>query len=138
MVTGEVTLLGDGRQQLQPIAIRDVSALILAAVGRAGLHPLILDLVGPEALSYRQLVERVARIALQEGQRDSFRFREVPAAEAERQAAAGGYRGMLPDELDCLLCSEVSTHQPLEELLGRPLIPLDEALRQAVCVALQR
>jgi uncharacterized protein YbjT (DUF2867 family) len=138
MVTGEVTLLGGGGQQLQPVAIRDVSELILAAARRAGPHPLLLDLVGPEAISYRQLVERVARIARQEGQSCSFRLRDVPAAEAERQAAAGGYRGMLPDELDCLLCSEVSTHQPLEQLLDRPLLPLDEALRQAVGAALAR
>ncbi len=138
MGTGEVERVGDGRQQLQPVAIRDVSALILAAVRRAAPQPLVLDLVGPEALSYQQLVERVARVALQEGRQYTFRCREVPAAEAERQAAAGGYKGMLPDELDCLLCSEVSTHRPLQALLGRPLTPLDEALRQTVGAALSR
>jgi len=56
----------------------------------------------------------------------------VSVAEADRQAAAGGYRGMMPDELDCLLCDEVADARPLEALLGRFLTPLDEALLPAV------
>jgi hypothetical protein len=59
----------------------------------------------------------------------------VPLEEAERRARAGGYMGMLPDELDCLLCDEVSDAAPLEELLGRKLTPLDEALASAVRAA---
>jgi hypothetical protein len=58
--------------------------------------------------------------------------RELPVAEADRQAKAGGYRGMLPDELDCLLCDEVADERPLEALLGRFLTPLDEALASAL------
>jgi hypothetical protein len=42
---------------------------------------------------------------------------------------------MLPDELDCLLCDEVSDPAPLESLLGRSLTPLDEALAAAVRAA---
>ena len=42
---------------------------------------------------------------------------------------------MLPDELDCLLCDEVSDPAPLEALLGRRLLPLDEALAAAVRAA---
>jgi hypothetical protein len=42
---------------------------------------------------------------------------------------------MLPDELDCLLCDEVSDPAPLASLLGRPLTPLDEALAAAVRAA---
>jgi hypothetical protein len=66
------------------------------------------------------------------GRPAEFRVREVPVAEAERLARAGGYRGMLADELDCLLCDEVSDPTPLVALLGRPLLPLDEALAAAV------
>jgi hypothetical protein len=39
---------------------------------------------------------------------------------------------MLPDELDCMLCDEVADATPLEALLGRELISLDEALRRAI------
>jgi len=59
----------------------------------------------------------------------------IPVEEADRRARAGGYMGMLPDELDCLLCDETADPTPLEGLLGRPLRPLDEALAAAVRAA---
>ena len=90
----------------------------------------MLDLVGPEAVSFQDLVERVARLA--SGASSVPRVREIPVQEAERSAAAGGYQGMLPDELDCLLCDEVGSSAPLEALLGRPLTPLDEVLAAAL------
>ena len=62
----------------------------------------------------------------------SLRVRSIPVEEADRRARGGGYQGMLPDELDCLLCDEVADPAPLEALLGRPLTPLDEALAAAV------
>ena len=43
--------------------------------------------------------------------------------------------GMLPDELDCLLCDETADPAPLESLLGRTLLPLDEALAAAARAA---
>ena len=64
-----------------------------------------------------------------------LRVREIPVDEADRRARAGGYQGMLADELDCLLCDEVSDPAPLEALLGRKLLPLDEALAVAVRAA---
>jgi hypothetical protein len=69
------------------------------------------------------------------GRTAPLRVREIPIEEADRQARAGGYQGMLPDELDCLLCDEVSDPTPLETLLGRRLLPLDEALAAAVRAA---
>jgi hypothetical protein len=56
----------------------------------------------------------------------------VAVAEVEARARAGGWYGMAPDVLDCLLCDEVADPAPLESLLGRFLIPLDEALGAAV------
>jgi hypothetical protein len=56
----------------------------------------------------------------------------VPVAEADRQARSGGYRGMEPDELDCMLCDEVSDPAPLAGLLRRPLMALDAALDAAI------
>jgi NADH dehydrogenase len=128
MDAGAVELIGDGGYRLQPIAVRDAADAILAAVERQGPHPAAFDLVGPEPITYRDFVARVARA----GARLGFRTTSVSVAEADRQAAAGGYRGMMPDELDCLLCDEVADARPLEALLGRFLTPLDEALLPAV------
>jgi nucleoside-diphosphate-sugar epimerase len=138
MVTGEVERPGDGSFRLQPIFVRDAAEAVLAAIqrpasrGRDGRpRPSVFDLVGPEVVTYQQLLDRVAGVARAQGRTLDFRVREVTIAEIDRQAGAGGYRGMLPDEVDCLLCDEVSDPAPLEALLGRFLTPLDDTLAAA-------
>ena len=133
---GEIERPGDGSYRVQPIAVADAASCVLAAVERpAGAFPSVFDLVGPEALPYARLLERLAGVARALGRPAELRVREIPVEEADRRARAGGYEGMLPDELDCLLCDEVSDPAPLESLLGRPLTPLDEALVAAVRAA---
>ena len=133
---GELELPGDGSYRMQPIAVADAAACVLAAVERpAGAFPTVFDLVGPEAVSYASLVERVVSVARALGRPAQLRVRGIAIGEAERQARAGGYQGLLPDELDCLLCDEVADPGPLAALLGRALTPLDEALAEAVRAA---
>jgi hypothetical protein len=124
---------------MQPVAIQDAVAAILAAVespappaGSPRPRQRVLDLVGPEMIAYRDLIERVGRIARAQGKADDYRVREVPVEEADRRAAQGEFHGHRPDDLDCLLCDEVADPRPLESLLGRPLTPLDDALAAAV------
>jgi nucleoside-diphosphate-sugar epimerase len=124
---------GDGAYRMQPIAVADAAALVLAAAVRPpGAFPEVFDLVGPEPVSYARLLERLAAAARACGRTVALHVREIPVAEADRRARAGGFLGMLPDELDCLLCDEVSDPAPLEALLGRPLVALDAALEASV------
>jgi nucleoside-diphosphate-sugar epimerase len=136
MRSGEVERPGDGAYRLQPIAVADAAALVLAAATRPPKgFPKAFDLVGPEPVSYALLLERLARVARLAGQKVELKVREVPVEEVDRRAAEGGYQGMLPDELDCLLCDEVADPSPLTALLGRPLTSLDAALEAAVRAA---
>lgn len=131
--SGELTRAGDGSYRLQPIAVADAAAAVLAAVERPPhAFPIVYDLVGPEAVPYAAFVERLAAAAGRPEPAGRLRVHEVAVAEAERQARSGGFQGMLPDELDCLLCDEVSDPAPLVALLGRHLLPLDRALAAAV------
>jgi len=132
MARGEVERIGDGRYRMQPIAVRDAADCVLAAAAGGAARHRVFDLVGPEALACRDLIERVGRLARSLGVAGEFRVCEVPLAEAERAARGPGHRGMLADELDCLLCDEVSDARPLEGLLGRFLTTLDDALAPAV------
>ena len=130
---GGLEIPGDGSYRMQPIAVKDAAACVLAAVEReAGAFPTVFDLVGPEPIAYAALLERLARVAARSGRKVELRVRQLPIEEADRQARAGGYQGMLADELDCLLCDEVSDPAPLVALLGRPLVPLDESLAVAL------
>jgi nucleoside-diphosphate-sugar epimerase len=131
MAAGELERVGDGSYRMQPIAARDAAAAILAGAELAR-SPAVFDLVGPEPVSYPAFLERVARLAREQGLAGSFRVREVSVLEADRRAAAGGYRGMLSDELDCLLCDEVGDQRPLQALLGGFLTPLDDAIAAAL------
>jgi len=139
MAAGDVERPGDGSYRMQPVAVRDAVGAILAAVESPPAGPdfprprqRVFDLVGPETLTYQQVIERVGRIARALGKADEYRVREVPVAEADRRAAQGDFHGHRPDDLDCLLCDELSDPRPLEALLGRPLTPLDEALTAAI------
>jgi len=136
MAAGEVERPSDGAYRLQPISVKDAVALVLAAIeGPRSAGPRVFDLVGPEPVSYARFLERLGAVARAQGRPADFRVREVPIEEADRRARQGGYQGMLPDELDCLLCDEVSDPAPLEALLGRVLTPLDEVLVAAVRAA---
>jgi nucleoside-diphosphate-sugar epimerase len=135
---GSVERPGDGAYRMQPIAVADATAALLAAASgtpREDPPHRVYDLVGPEPISYDALVARVAARARAQGRPDRYATRAVAIEEADRQARAGGYRGMEPDELDCLLCDEIADPEPLARLLGRPLIGLDAALDAAIAAS---
>lgn len=128
--SGEVEIVGDGNYRLQPVAIRDACEAILNSLTLEG--PRVFDLVGPEPLSYNSFVSRVADAVRRTGSAADYRVVRVPISEAEVRASHGGYRGWVEDELDVLLCDEVSDPEPLKALLGRSLMPLEEALASAL------
>lgn len=135
MAAGVATQIGDGAYRLQPVAVRDVAALvlILATIERPGRAvPFVFDLVGPEPVSFKDFRERLVRRVRVHGRAAEHRVAVVTLTEALERAQAGGYQGMLPDELDCLLCDVVADSGPLAVLLGHPLTPLDAALEAAL------
>lgn len=136
MAAGQVEIPGDGSYRLQPIAVGDAAATVLAVASRPAAsgreRHRAVDLVGPEPLAFRDFVRRVGEEALAQGLPARFAIREVPTAEADRQARAGGWHGMPPDELDCLLCDEVADPAPVTALLGRELTPAASVIAVAV------
>jgi NADH dehydrogenase len=138
MARGEVVMVGEGRYRMQPVAVADAAAAVLAAAASAPAgpaRPRVFDLVGPEPVAFRAFVESVAVAARAAGLPADFRVRQVSVEEADRAAAAGGFRGLGPDDVDILLCDEVSDPAPLVGLLGRPLTALDEAVATALRAA---
>ena len=136
MADGVVERPGDGRYRMQPVAVSDAAAAILAAAGSGppATDPphRVYDLVGPEPITFDAFVARLAARARAHGRRAEYKVLAVPVAEADRQARSGGYRGLQPDELDCMLCDEVADPAPLVGLLRRPLMGLDAALDVAL------
>jgi len=132
MAAGEVEIVGDGAYRLQPIAVEDACRAVLRAAEIPLDGPLVIDLVGAQAVTFREFVLRLATAARSAGRAAEVRLREKPLAEADAAAASGGYRGLLPDELDVLLCDETADPAPLAALLGTPLTPLDQTIDLAL------
>jgi len=135
MAAGEVEQVGDGAYRMQPVAVRDAAAAVVAGIGGPTPAPgrgphRVIDLVGPQAITFRHFVEALAVAARAQRRPAEFRVRTIPVEEADRRAREG--QGMPPEELDCLLCDEIGDARPLEALLGRFLTPLEEALAAAV------
>lgn len=137
MAAGEVEEIGDGAYRMQPVAVRDAAAAVMAAAtgptpapapGR-GPHR-VMDLVGPRPVTFAEFVDALAAAVRARGRPAQFTVRQVSVAEAERRARAG--EGMAPEDVDVLLCDETGDPRALEALLGRFLTPLDEALAAAV------
>ena len=123
-----IEIPGTGEYRLQPISVADTARAILGALeGEAGASPMVIDLVGPEILSYRALIEKTASIM---GRR--VEVRERPVEEAQAQARATGYFGLRPHDLACLLCDEVSDPDPIAALVGAPLETLDQMLPRTI------
>lgn len=122
---GKVSLLGGGRYMMRPLDVDDLSEAILSACRRhlAGVH--VHELVGPEPISYRDLIERVAGMMGR-----SVSYSVVPIWVAKVGAAInsrmkGG--GVTPTVIDVITTSEAVTHNADGEL-GVTLTPLSKTL----------
>ncbi len=123
----DIEIPGEGGYRLQPLAVRDAALAVLGALEHSEASPRVIDLVGPEVLSYRALVGRIASIM---GRR--VEVRERPVNEALALARESGYFGLRPHDLACLLCDEVSDPSAVESLVGGKLEPLDGVIARTV------
>ena len=123
-----IEIPGRGDYRLQPISVADTARAILGAIDdRARTSPRVIDLVGPEVLSYRALVSRIASLMGR-----PFEIRERPVEEAEAQARATGYFGLRAHDLACLLCDEISDPASVVSLIGGLLETVDVMLERTI------
>jgi uncharacterized protein YbjT (DUF2867 family) len=125
--TGASEVPGDGRYRMQPISVRDCARVVLGSLAAATPGPCVADLVGPEPISYRSLIDRIARTM-----KRAVETRERPVEEALALARSGGYFGLRPHDLACLLCDEISDAAAVQSLAGRELESLDAIIATVV------
>ena len=123
----EIEIPGDGSYRMQPISVQDAAWAVLAAIDSRHESPTVFDLVGPDIVSYRSLIERVF-IGLER----TLPIRERPVAEALLIARTSSYFGLRSHDLACLLCDEVSDPRPIAALIGKPLEPLEVMVSRGV------
>ncbi len=121
-----VEIPGDGEYRLQPISVRDAARAILRALEPDAGSARVIDLVGPEIISYRALIARMALVL-----KRPVEIRQTPVDEALAQARTSGYFGLRAHDLACLLCDEVADATPVRRLVGGTLESLDSMIAQA-------
>lgn len=129
VMSGKVSMLGGGRYLMRPLDIDDLSQAILFACRHrhAGVH--IHELAGPEPLSYRDLVGRIAGLMGR-----SVSYGGVPIWAAKLGAAIGSRikgGGVTPTVIDVITTSETVAHNADGEL-GVALTPLSATLDKIV------
>jgi uncharacterized protein YbjT (DUF2867 family) len=114
-----IPLPGKGLQQVQPVHVDDLAAAVVALVDRPPAAGLQLPVVGPEALTLREFLQRLrAALELSPG-----RFLPVPMPLVRLAARLGAKLpgGLLDDDtLAMLERGNVADAAPVTRLLGRP------------------
>lgn len=124
---GTAALLGGGGYTMRPLDLDDLGEALMRICHEGADGTTFLELVGPEPLTYRALVERAAEAA---GRTVSLKSTPVWIAKlgaALRRRFKGG--GVSPTVIDVITRDEV-VEKNADAELGITLTPLDETLRK--------
>jgi NADH dehydrogenase len=124
---GRARLLGGGGYTMRPLDIDDLSEAIVRMCRTRPQGVALHELVGPEPLTYRALVERAAEAAGKKLSLGSIPIWLAKAGAAARSTFTGG--GLTPTVIDVITRDEVVERNADVEL-GVTLTPLSETLRE--------
>lgn len=122
-----VMLLGGGRHSIRPLDVDDLSRAILRCCAMPDPGVRVYELVGPEPVTYRDVVERTAALAGR-----TVAIRSAPVWLARLGAAIAGWRqrgGMTPTVIDVITSNE-HVHENAAAALGITLTPLASTLQK--------
>ncbi len=128
----QARLLGGGRHHVRPLDVGDLSHAILNAASAAEKFDGVFDLVGPEAIEYRELIRRVARL-----QGNDVSIGSVPIWLAKLVAstqAIVGRSGISGDVIDVITSSE-DVERNTDQFFEIELTPLDVTLANSAQAA---
>jgi NADH dehydrogenase len=126
-----VPLPGGGANLEQPVDARDVAdGVLAAAIDRDCARDATLDLVGPESLPARELVQRAARLRKRAPSVLSVPVAWVRAALELKCKWVGP--GLSPDVLEVLLADTRLDPEPAAKALGLELRSLDTMLEETL------
>jgi NADH dehydrogenase len=124
---GAVQVVADGRVPMQPAWVGDATDGFVAAA--EGLCPpgTVLDVVGPETVTLRDLISLVAGALVRRG-------REIGPVEIKAIAddQAPSLLGISEEEVQVMKCDALGDPGPLERLIGRALRTPKQAVFAAV------
>jgi NADH dehydrogenase len=120
-----VTLLGGGRHSIRPLDVDDLSRAILRCCRAQRPGAAVYELVGPEAVTYRDVITRTAKLMGRE-----VSVRSMPVWLAKLGAAVAGWKksgGMTPTVIEVITSNE-AVDENADAELGITLSPLSATL----------
>ncbi len=120
-----VTILGGGRHSIRPLDVDDLCRAILRCCTAPRLGVAIYELVGPETITYREVIGRTAILMGRE-----VSVRSTPVWLAKLGAAIAGWTrrgGMTPTVIEVITSNE-AVHENADVELGVTLTPLSTTL----------
>ncbi|MBM3778153.1 MAG: NAD-dependent epimerase/dehydratase family protein [Acidimicrobiia bacterium] len=124
-----VPLLGGGRHVVRPLDVDDLSGAILNSCGASRPGVATHELVGPEAVAYRDLVARAAALMGRQ-----VAIRSIPVWAAKLGATIAGLKkrgGMTPTVIDIITSGE-DVHRNGDAELGVTLTPLSTTIEKCL------
>ncbi|QLH09752.1 SDR family oxidoreductase [Candidatus Nitrosotenuis sp. DW1] len=116
-----VTIPGSGSYRLQPISVDDVTKVILASTTSKQFSNKIVDLVGPQTVTFENFVRRFTK--------KQAKIKKVDLEEAYHTALNQPKNAIYGlDDLNILVGDFVGSHKKLERLCGFKLTPLKKIL----------
>jgi uncharacterized protein YbjT (DUF2867 family) len=124
-----VTLLGGGRHSIRPLDLDDLSRAVLGCCRTPRAGTAVYELVGPEPVTYREVIARTAMLMGRE-----VSVRSMPVWLAKLGAGIAGWRrrgGMTPTVMEVITSNEI-VHENADVELGITLSPLSATLEKLV------
>lgn len=121
----QTKLLGGGEYIMQPLDIDDLSAAMINLCRQPAGEDRIYELVGPEALAYRELISRLARKMGHDIKIGSAPILLAKFMSGISSTLKGG--GVTPTVIDVITQNEEVAHNDAADL-GLTLTPLDQTM----------
>ena len=106
---GTVLVPGSGKYRMQPISVYDVAQVIMRAISGKKFSKKIIDLVGPQAVSYNRFVLDLV---------GNVKIRHVDFEKAYHEALVSPDSQFGVDDLSILVGDYIGNHRKLERISG--------------------
>lgn len=115
----------------QPIALADVVELLAGAVGTPDIAGAVLDVGGPDVLSYRGMMQRTAAVLGKRTRSFSVPFLSPGLSRLSVTLVTRTPRALVAPLIQSLRHPRVSARDDLTKRLGRPGLGFEESMRRA-------
>ena len=133
-VSGKCKVLGGGFYSMRPLDIDDLSKAIIKLISTPPATVVTHELVGPQAATYREIIEKTAELMGKSVQIGKVPIFIAKIASAITSILKGG--GITPTVIDVIIQDEV-VDTNADEAIGITLTSLEDTLRKIITAGTQ-